>query len=112
MLTHKRVAVETVTALMHDAPLMFVVGVMALVAGLAMVLAHNVWSGGALPVVVTLVGWGILVKSVLLLLLSPEGAVGFFLGRLHYAELFYLYVGFSGVIGAYLTMEGFRAKSH
>jgi hypothetical protein len=26
-------------------------------AGLAVVVAHNVWSGGALPVVVTLVGW-------------------------------------------------------
>jgi hypothetical protein len=30
---------------------------MGLLGGLAMVLAHNVWSGGPLPVIVTLIGW-------------------------------------------------------
>jgi hypothetical protein len=36
---------------------LFVVGVIAVAAGLAMVLGHNVWSGGVLPVVITLTGW-------------------------------------------------------
>jgi hypothetical protein len=37
-----------------------------------MVLGHNIWSGGALVVVVTVVGWITLVKSLLFLFLPPE----------------------------------------
>jgi hypothetical protein len=42
-------------------------GAITLAAGLAMVLAHNIWSGGALVVVVTVVGWITLIKSLLFL---------------------------------------------
>ena len=38
----------------------------------AVVLGHQVWSGGALPVVVTLVGWAALLKGVTLLLVPAE----------------------------------------
>ncbi|MFZ3262816.1 MAG: hypothetical protein WA172_02350 [Terriglobales bacterium] len=55
MMTRKQATVETVTALLHDSSMIFIVGVITLAAGQAMVLAHNIWSGGALPVV-TLVG--------------------------------------------------------
>ena len=34
--------------------MMLIVGIITLAAGLAVVLAHNIWSGGALVVVVTL----------------------------------------------------------
>jgi hypothetical protein len=80
MMVHKQATVEAVTALVHTPALMFAVGVIAVVAGLAMILGHNVWSGGALPVVVTLVGWLLLVKSLLILFLPPEAASTIFLG--------------------------------
>jgi hypothetical protein len=51
MMSHKQASVDTMTALVHDAPLLLFVSVLTLVAGLAIVLAHNVWSGGALPVI-------------------------------------------------------------
>jgi hypothetical protein len=38
--------------------------------GVAMVVGHNVWSGGALPLVVTPVGWLILAKGLLLLVIG------------------------------------------
>ena len=47
MVTHKRATVEMMTALVHNPPLLFIVGVITLAAGLAMILGHNVWSGGA-----------------------------------------------------------------
>jgi len=50
MISHKQATVDTMTALVHDAPVLFFVSITAMVAGLAIVLAHNVWSGGALPV--------------------------------------------------------------
>lgn len=106
MLSHKRATVEMVTALVHNSPVLFVVGLMTLVAGLAMILGHNVWSGGALPVIVTLIGWTTLIKALLFLFLSPEAAPAFFLGQLHYEQLFYLYVAISLLLGVYLTYGG------
>ena len=52
MVSHKHATAEMVMALIRDQPLLFVLGVMTVLAGLAMVLAHNIWSGGALPVIV------------------------------------------------------------
>jgi hypothetical protein len=43
--------------LVRSRGLMLIAGSFNLAAGLAIVLGHNVWSGGALTVVVTLIGW-------------------------------------------------------
>lgn len=92
-----------------DQPVMLTYGMISLAIGLAMVLGHNVWSGGLLPVVVTLVGWLILVKGLLLLLLAPDALAQLY-GRMHHGENFYLYLP-SLVIGLYLTFAGFAARS-
>src|ERR1039458_2387280 len=55
-----------------DAPVILAYAIISLAVGVSMILGHNVWSGGALPVVVTLVGWLILAKGLLLLFLTPE----------------------------------------
>lgn len=106
---HKQATVETLTALVRNPPLLLVFGMIWLIAGLGMVLGHNLWSGGVLPVVVTLVGWLILIRGLLLLFLSPAAAMGLFAG-LHFGELFYLYVAISLVFGIYLTYGGFRSN--
>jgi len=111
MLAHRQATLEMVKALLHNAPLLYVVGVIALGIGLAMVLGHNVWHGGVLPVVVTLVGWLSLIKGLHFLFLPSDAAVRFFLGVLHYEQLFYVYVAIDIIIGAYLTYAGFRAKA-
>ena len=59
-------------------PVMLTYAIISLAIGLAMVLGHNVWSNGLLPAVVTLVGWLILAKGLLLLFLTPEMLTGFF----------------------------------
>ena len=112
MILHKQSFIETVTALLHNSPVMFVVGIITLAAGLAMVLAHNIWSGGAVAVVVTLIGWITLLKGLLCLFLSPEMQVTFFLTKLHYGHLFYVYTAISLVLGVYLTYGGFKSTSH
>ena len=45
MAAHKQATVETITALVHNSPLVFLTGIIAVVAGLAIVLGHNAWSG-------------------------------------------------------------------
>jgi hypothetical protein len=92
--------------------MMFVLGAITLAAGLAMVLAHNIWSGGAVVVIVTIVGWITLIKSLLFLFLPPDMEAGLFLGQLHYQQLFYLYGAISLVLGVYLTYSGFKSRSH
>ena len=99
--------VETAIA---DKPLMFTYAIISLAIGLAMILGHNVWSGGALPVVVTLVGWLILAKVLLLLFLTPEVLTQLF-ERMQYGAHIYLYVAPSLVIGLYLTWAGFTAPT-
>jgi hypothetical protein len=77
-----------------------------------MVLAHNIWSGGALVVVVTLVGWMTLIKSLFFLFLPPELEAWFFLRQLHYQELFYVYGAISLVLGMFQPYGGFKPRSH
>jgi len=112
MITRKQATLESVTALLHNPSMIFIVGVITLAAGLAMVLAHNIWSGGALVFVVTLVGWITLIKGLTFLFLLPEMEAALFLGQLHYQQLFYLYTSVSLVLGIYLTYGGFRSTSH
>lgn len=111
MAVHKQATLETVTALVHSPPLLFLAGIIAIGIGLAMTLGHNVWSGGTLPVVVTLIGWVALVKGAIILFLSPEAAAGFFLGRLHYEEFFYVYAAITFLLGVYLIFAGSRAAA-
>ena len=111
MITRKQATLESVTAVLRDPSMMFVLGAITLVAGLAMVLAHNVWSGGAPVVVVTLVGWVTLIKGLSFLFLSPEGEAEFFLRQLHYQQFFYMYAAISLVLGICLTYGGFKSIS-
>jgi putative exporter of polyketide antibiotics len=109
MFSRGQASVETVAALLQNPSMVFVLGVVMLAAGLAMVLAHNIWSGGALVVVVTLVGWMTLIKSLVFLFLPPEMEARLFLERLHYQQLFYFYWALPLVLGLYLTYGGFRS---
>jgi len=106
----KESIIETVTSLLHESALMFLVGILTLVGGLAMVLAHNVWSGGAAAIVVTLVGWLTLLKGLAFLFVPPSREAGFFLDTLQYARFFYFYMALSFAIGIYMTYEGFRSR--
>jgi putative exporter of polyketide antibiotics len=111
MITRKQATLESVTTLLHDPSMMFVLGAITLIAGLAMVLMHNIWSGGALVVIVTLVGWMTLIKSLSFLFLPTDVNAEFFLRQFHYQTLFYLYGAFLLVLGIYLTYGGFRSRS-
>jgi hypothetical protein len=99
-----------VEAALDNQPAMLIYGITSLGLGLAMVLGHNVWSGGALPVVVTLVGWLILAKGLFLLLLAPDAAMRIY-GQMHDGGRFDLYLIPSLAIGIYLTWAGFAARA-
>jgi len=95
--------VETVAG---DRARLFDLAMIGVAAGLAMVIGHNVWRGGVLPVAVTLVGWLILAKGLFLLFAAPATLAELF-AQMHYGEHFFIYLAPAFVIGLYLTVAGF-----
>jgi len=83
-------------------------GMVATAAGLAVVLAHNVWSGGALPVAVTLVGWAALLKGVALLLVPAERMAGAYKG-IGFERYFFAWMVVILAIGLWMTAMAFAA---
>jgi hypothetical protein len=111
MVLQRQATVDWMTALFHNPSLMWVLSVITLTIGLAMVLAHNVWSGGALAVVVTLVGWAALIKGLLFLFLPSGVESELILNVLRNPLLFYVWMTPSLLIGIYLTYGGFASKA-
>ena len=72
MLANRRRTLATLDEMARSGPWMLFSGMVATAAGLAVVLGHNVWSGGAVPVAVMLVGWAALLKGVALPLVPAE----------------------------------------
>ena len=99
--------IETTTA---DVPVMLAYAIISLALGVAMIVGHNVWSGGVLPVVVTLVGWLILAKGLLLLCVAPEALAGL-IAAMRYGGHYYLSLVPAFFIGLYLTWAGFAAQT-
>jgi hypothetical protein len=103
MIAHKQATVEMVQRMMGHGGAPFAMGLISVAIGLAMVLGHNVWSGGALPVVVTLIGWWSLVKGLLCLFL-PAGVLAGLLGGPGYEHYFYVAPAISLLVGLYLIV--------
>jgi len=112
MMSHKQLTVEGVTALLQNPSLMLVLGFITLGASLAMVLTHNLWWSGPLALIITLIGWLALIKSLLFLFLNPAMEARFFLGQLHYQQFFYDYAAISIALGVVLTYAGFTSSPH
>ena len=98
-----------IKAAVAEDSVMLIYAIQSLAIGLAIILGHNVWFGGALPVVVTLVGWLIFAKGLLLLLVPHEFLLGL-LERVQYGEHYTLSLLPSLIIGLYLTYAGFTAR--
>ena len=90
MSVDKPATVNAVVALVGSPPLVLLVGLVVVAAGLALVLSHNVWRGSALAVVVTLIGWLTLVKGALFLFSPAPAAGGFVVWGAAYERWFYV----------------------
>jgi len=110
MAADKTATLQTVTALVLNAPLVFVLGLILVAAGLAMILSLSLWSGGALPIVVRLISWLTLAKGLAFLLWPPLAAPGFVLWGSLYGQFFYVDMAIAFVLGAYLTFASFKAR--
>ena len=112
MVAHRQATIETVRALLSNPPMQFLFGLLAVATGLAIVVGHNLWTGGTVPVAITLIGWGTLFKGMLFLFLSPESETALFMGNFHYEQYFYGYSAVSILIGAWLFAMATVNRKH
>ena len=108
LLTERQTTLSTIPALLGNRPVMVIFAIIALAGGLAIVLAHNIWSGGPLPILVTLIGWVMLIRGLLFLFLPPEATL-YVLAAMQFERLFYIYLAIPFVLGIYLTYLSFAA---
>jgi hypothetical protein len=85
---------------------MLFAGMAAMAAGLAIVLAHDVWSGGALTVAVTLAGWASLLKG-LSLLFAPPGMMAAGYKAMAFERYFYAWMGAVLALGLWMAGDAF-----
>lgn len=101
---------SSIQASVGDGPVLLSYAIISLAMGVAMVVGHNVWTGGALPIIVTLVGWLVLAKGIVLVLLPPA-SLSAMMDQIHYAEHYWRYLTPAIILGLYLTWAGFTAKA-
>jgi len=110
LLTERQNTLSTIPALLGDRPAMVIFAIIALASGLAIVLAHNIWSGGVLPILVTLIGWVMLIRGVLFLFLPPEATLRI-LAAMQFERFFYIYLAIPFVLGLSLSYLAFTPHS-
>ena len=110
MIAHKQATTGMILRLTTHAGTPFALGLIAVAVGLAMILGHNEWSGGALPVVVTLIGWWSLIKGLLCLFLPAEVIFGLLNGPL-YTKYFYVSPVITLLVGLYLIYASSFGKA-
>lgn len=110
MMANQRETLAALKAMFADPGLSFVTGIFTLVIGVAVVVGHNRWSGGALPILVTVYGWVALIKGLAFLIFPMDAQTAFF-GALHFDRYYFGYLAIALLIGAYLIYGGFKPSS-
>ena len=108
MLADRATVIATVAHFADDRPALLLLGMFRVICGAAIVLIHNVWTKGLWPLVITLVGWSLLVRGVMNLFVPTDVMIGL-AAALHVVDFYYLYAGIPLVLGTYLSLRGFSA---
>ena len=103
-----RTILETARRMVEDPGMLMLSGALRTIAGLAIILGHDVWSGSFLPVAVTVFGWALFFSGLFLLFATPaqiqrmvdgmklESQLGVYAGGLGLVGLAYLMGGYLG----------------
>ena len=106
MLARREAMIALVESMMQNPPLLFVLGIIQLLGGLAIVLTQDASSGDTLPLIVTLIGWWLMVRASLLMFLSQDALWALF-DAVELEKYYYASNTVGLVLGGYLTYAGF-----
>ncbi len=105
MATRGPALAQTAKRMTSDPGMVMIGGAMRVGLGLAVVIGHDVWTGGALPVAVTLFGWALYFSGLLLLFASPERLIAMVEGMKLERNL-PVYALVTGLVGLYFLGAG------
>jgi hypothetical protein len=103
-----KATLDAANSMAKDTGLLLVSGIFTMAAGFAVVIGHNVWSGGALPVAVTVLGWMMLVKGIALMAMPPRMLVASY-SFLNSPTRFRLLMIPAAIVSAWVTVIAFNA---
>lgn len=103
-----KATLDAANSMVENAGLLLVSGIFTMAAGVAAVIGHNFWSGGALPVAVTVLGWMMLLKGIALMAMPPRMLVASY-SFLNSPQRFRLLVIPATVFSAWVTLAAFMA---
>jgi len=106
MLSRPRGMIVMVERLLENPPIMYVLGLVQLVGGLTMVLTQDVTSGANLALVLSMVGWWLLVRGGMLMFMSPEALLSL-VDSIELPKYYFVSNILSLLIGIYLAYTGF-----
>ena len=96
---------RTAKRMTSDPGMVMIGGAMRVGLGLAVVIGHDVWTGGALPVAVTLFGWALYLSGLFLLFASPDRLIAMVEGMKLERNLPVYAIGV-GLVGLYFFGAG------
>ena len=105
MLVNQTFYQSMISEFLHSSALIYLSGLLSLIAGLAIVNVHNTWTSGW-GVVITVIGWLLLIGAIVRLVL-PQLAIG--LGTTIYGSsaAMVIVAVVSLVLGGFLTFKGY-----
>ena len=110
MLVNHRRTMAAIDEMARSGPWMLFSGMVATAVGLAMVLGRQVWTGGVLPILVTLMGWAALLKGLTLLLVPGERVAAAYRGA-GFERFFSVWMVAVLALGLWMTWLAFGARA-
>jgi hypothetical protein len=101
-----KATLDAANSMAEDSGLLLISGIFTMAAGVAVVIGHNIWSGGALPVAVTVLGWLMLIKGVVLMAAPPRILIASY-SFLNSPSRFRLVLIPATIFGAWMTVMAF-----
>jgi hypothetical protein len=99
----RREFVEAIAEMARSKAMLLLAGIFGTTAGLLVVLSHEVWGAGAIPALVTILGWLILLKGLAVIFL-PQQVVDAWTRWSNLEKLSYLYAAVTIILGLYLVL--------
>lgn len=107
VLFERKMMMEVLEGLVNNRALLYVLGILDLILGLAVVLTHNIWMPeNSLVTTVTIMGWLLLIKGVVRMTI-PSASIKKTFKSKKFARLIPIAGVLALILGAYLTYQGF-----
>jgi hypothetical protein len=109
LLARPKASIAAIASLMDQPGVLLITGVFTMAGGAALVVGHDIWSGGALAIAVTLVGWLSLLKG-LAILVVPAPAMARVYSSIGYPGSFRLVMAMGALFAAWLAWAAFTTQ--